>query len=59
MIQTNSTINASPRFQMLTKDQVERIKRTAFRVLEEVGFKVLHQGVRKMFQSAGAISGSS
>jgi len=55
MIQTNSTINASPRFQMLTKDQVERIKRTAFRVLEEVGFKVLHSGVRKMFQSAGAI----
>jgi len=40
---------------MLTQDQVERIKRAAFRVLEEVGFKVLHVGVRKMLQSAGAM----
>ncbi len=55
MIQTNTTLKASPQFRMLTEDQVERIKRTAFKVLEEVGFKVLHAGVRKMFKSAGAI----
>jgi len=40
---------------MLTEDQVERIKRAAFEVLEKVGFKVLHAEVRKMLQSAGAI----
>ena len=55
MIQTNTTLKASPQFRMLTQDQVERIKRTAFKVLEEVGFKVLHPGVRKMLQKAGAI----
>lgn len=55
MIQTNTTLKASPQFRMLTEDQVERIKRTAFKVLEEVGFKVLHDGVRKMFKSAGAL----
>ncbi|MCD4720514.1 MAG: trimethylamine methyltransferase family protein [Desulfobacula sp.] len=55
MIQTNITSKASPRFRMLTEDQVERIKRAAFEVLEKVGFKVLHAGVRKMLRSAGAI----
>jgi trimethylamine--corrinoid protein Co-methyltransferase len=55
MIQTNSTLKATPRFRMLTNDQVEKITATAFKVLEKVGFKVLHPGVRKMLQSAGAI----
>ena len=55
MIQSNTTLKATPQFRMLTQDQVERIKRTAFNVLEKVGFKVLHPGVRKMFKSAGAI----
>jgi trimethylamine--corrinoid protein Co-methyltransferase len=55
MIQTNTTLKASPQFRMLTEDQVERIKRAAFEVLGKVGFKVLHGGVRKMFKSAGAI----
>lgn len=40
---------------MLTNDQIERIKRASFEVLEKVGFKVLHSGVRKMLKSAGAI----
>lgn len=55
MIQTNSTLLATPRFRMLTDDQIERILATAFEVLEKVGFKVLHPGARKMLQSAGAI----
>jgi trimethylamine--corrinoid protein Co-methyltransferase len=55
MIQTNHTLKASPQFRMLTEDQVERITRASFEILEKVGFKVLHSGVRKMFQSAGAI----
>lgn len=55
MIQTNITLKATPRFRMLTNDQIERITATAFKVLEKVGFKVLHPGVRKMLQSAGAV----
>ena len=55
MIQTNITWKASPRFRMLTEDQVERIKRAAFEILDKVGLKVLHEGVRKMLKSAGAI----
>jgi trimethylamine---corrinoid protein Co-methyltransferase len=55
MIQTNMTWKATPRFSMLTEDQIERVKRTAFEVLGKVGFKVLHKGVREMLKSAGAI----
>ena len=55
MIQTNSTLIARPHFRMLTDDQIERITAAAFDVLEKVGFKVLHPGVRKMLQSAGAV----
>lgn len=55
MIQTNSTFLATPRFRMLTDDQVERIKRASFEIMEKVGFRVLHTSARKMLQSAGAI----
>lgn len=54
MIQTNTTIKATPRFRMLTDDQVERITRAAYDILEKVGLKVLHAGVRSALQSAGA-----
>ena len=40
---------------MLTQDQVQRIKRAAFEILEKVGLKVLHPGVRAMLKSSGAI----
>jgi trimethylamine--corrinoid protein Co-methyltransferase len=40
---------------MLTDDQVYEIARAAFEILEKVGYKVLHAGVRKMLQSAGAL----
>lgn len=55
MIQTNTTFKATPRFHMLTDDQIERITRAAFEILEKVGFKVLHDGVREMLESAGAM----
>ena len=55
MIQTNTTWKASPRFRMLTEDQVERIKRAAFEILDKVGLKVLHEGVRDMLKSDGGI----
>ena len=55
MIQTNSTWKASPQFRMLTEDQIERIKRTAFKILRKVGLKVLHEDVREMLKSAGSI----
>jgi len=54
MIQTNVTQKASPRFRMLTDDQVEALSRAAMEVLDKVGLKVLHPGVRKMLRSAGA-----
>ena len=55
MIQTNLTLKASPKFRMLTDDQIERITRASFEIMEKVGFNVLHAGVRKMLRSAGAI----
>lgn len=55
MIQTNTTYQATPRFRMLTDDQIEKITYTAYRVLEKVGLKVLHPGARKMLESAGAV----
>ena len=60
MIQTNSTFLATPCFRMLTDDQIERITSISFEILEKVGFKVLHPGVRKMLETAGAVvSGES
>ena len=55
MIQTNITWKASPRFQMLTEDQIERIKKAAFEIMAGIGFKVLHPDVRDMLKSAGAV----
>lgn len=54
MIETNVTAKATPRFRMLTDDQVIEIANAAFEILEKVGVKVLHPGMRKMFRSAGA-----
>ena len=55
MMETNATLMATPQFRILTDDQVERIARAAFEILEKTGFRVLHPGVRKMFRSAGAV----
>ena len=54
MIQTNTVQNAAPHFRMLKDDQIERIIHTSMQVLEKVGYKVLHSGVRAMLETAGA-----
>jgi trimethylamine--corrinoid protein Co-methyltransferase len=55
MIQTGSIEKKSVSFQVLTKDQIVEIKRTAFEVMSKVGFKVNHEGARKMLKQAGAL----
>jgi trimethylamine--corrinoid protein Co-methyltransferase len=55
MIQTSFVSMASPRFRLLTDEQVEEIKRAAFFIMEKVGFKILHSAARKMLQRAGAM----
>jgi len=55
MIQTGSTDKRSVRFRVLTDDQIDEIKRTAFEVMSKVGYRVHHQGARKMLKQAGAL----
>ncbi len=54
MIQTGSIEKRSVSFRVLTDDQIVEIKRTAFEVMSKVGFKVYHEGARKMLKQAGA-----
>jgi trimethylamine---corrinoid protein Co-methyltransferase len=55
MIQTGSIENKSVSFRVLTDDQIVEIKRTAFEVMSKVGFKIYHEGARKMMKQAGAL----
>lgn len=55
MMNSASIENRSPYLKILTDDQIHEIKRAAFDVMYSVGFKVLHEGARKMLKSAGAI----
>jgi trimethylamine--corrinoid protein Co-methyltransferase len=55
MIQTGATEKRSVRFRVLGDDQIAEIKRAAFEVMAKVGFRVLHEGARKMFKQAGAL----
>jgi len=54
MIQTSFVEKGSPHFQILTDEQVEEIKRTAFFIMEKVGFRILHAGARKILREVGA-----
>lgn len=54
MIQTGATEKRSIHFRVLTDDQIEEIKRAAFEVMSKVGFRVHHEGARKMLKQAGA-----
>ena len=56
MIQTGSIEKRSVSFRVLTDDQIVEIRRTAFEVMSKVGFKVYHEGARKMLKQAGAWS---
>jgi len=55
MIQTGSIKKRSVSFRVLTDDQIVEIRRTAFEVMSKVGFRVYHEGARKMLKQAGAL----
>ncbi len=55
MIQTGSIEKRSVSFRVLTDDQIVEIRRTAFEVMSKVGFKVYHEGARKMLKQVGAL----
>jgi trimethylamine--corrinoid protein Co-methyltransferase len=55
MIQTGSTEKRSVWFRVLSDDQIEEIKRAAFEVMSKVGFRVYHEGARKMLKQEGAM----
>ncbi len=55
MIQTGSIEKRSVSFRVLTDDQIVEIRRTAFEVMSKVGFRIHHQGARKMLKQAGAV----
>ncbi|HKL00900.1 MAG TPA: trimethylamine methyltransferase family protein [Desulfotignum sp.] len=55
MINSGSVESAKPYMRILTDEQIFEIKRAAFDLMYSVGFKVLHQGARKMLKQAGAV----
>jgi len=55
MINSGSTQQCSPYLRILTDDQIYEIRRAAFDVMFTAGFKVLHEGARKMLKKAGAL----
>ena len=54
MIQSRSIEKRSVSFRILSDDQIEEIKRAAFDVMSKVGYRIHHQGARKMLKQAGA-----
>ena len=54
MIQTRSSEKRSLSFRVLSDDQIEEIKRAAFDVMSKVGYRIHHEGARKMLKKAGA-----
>jgi trimethylamine--corrinoid protein Co-methyltransferase len=55
MINSASIDKRSPFLRILSEDQIFEIKRAAFDIMQNVGFKVLHKGARKMLKQAGAM----
>jgi trimethylamine--corrinoid protein Co-methyltransferase len=53
MIQTGSIEKGSVSLRILTDDQVMEIRRAGMAVMAKTGFKVLHEGARKMLKQAG------
>ena len=45
----------SPYLRILTDDQIHEIRRAALDVMFAAGFKVLHEGARRMLRQAGAV----
>lgn len=54
MIETGSIEKRSVSFRVLSDDQIAEIKRAAFEVMAKVGYRIHHEGARKMLKKAGA-----
>jgi trimethylamine--corrinoid protein Co-methyltransferase len=54
MIHSASIEKQSPFLRILSEDQIYEIKRAAFDIMQNVGFKILHEGARKMLKQVGA-----
>ena len=55
MINPGAVEKKSPYARVLTDDQIYEIRRGAFDIMQQVGFKVLHQEARAMLKQAGAL----
>ena len=55
MIELDSKERNSNWLRILTEDQISDIKRAVFQVMSTTGFKVLHEGARRMMKKAGAL----
>ncbi len=55
MIQSSSAENRPVFFGVLSDDKVWETKQAAFDALEKAGCNVLHEGVLKLLQQAGAV----
>jgi len=55
MLNTNVTTQGSLTFRVLTEDQIFELTKAAMEILEKVGFRVLHEGARKLLKSVGAV----
>ena len=55
MINSGFIEKRSVYLQVLSEDQVYEIKRAAIDIMQNVGFKVLHGGARKILKKAGAV----
>ena len=55
MMNSGALEKRSAQLRILSDDQVWEIQRAAFDIMQNVGFKVLHAGARKMLKQAGAV----
>ena len=55
MINSGTVEKRSVYLRILSDDQIWEIQRTAFDIMQNVGFRVLHDGARKMLKQAGAV----
>ena len=55
MIKSASVEKQTPYFSILSQDQIQEIRWSAYDIMAKVGFKVLHKGACKMLKSAGCI----
>jgi trimethylamine--corrinoid protein Co-methyltransferase len=58
MINSGAVEKRSVHLRVLTEDQIQEIKQAAFDIMQNVGFRVHHDGARKMLKKAGAVVGA-